>query len=241
VSDSNWHAALEILREEPEHEPGKRDEPAPEDTPPLPVTPPVPLNDALVAAEDIAQRAITRAGYELTGYVLTQRTRGSKCVIDGKTAAWLNADAAKDLLQWKRPKPAPWVDQAPPESEDEVERHMRVLANRLGIPFNSTVPHNTGFFVPGVRNAYPTAWEAIEALFELVYTSPDATVYRPGKAARASGVIVISGNVTVSGDIVAAPPLGMGPAPVGVAGERMSTPKPKAPPPAVETPQMGLF
>jgi hypothetical protein len=110
------------------------------------------------------------------------------------------------------------------------------------------IPHNAGWFVPGVANAYASAGEAIEALFELVYTAPDATVYRPGKRGRGVG-IVLTGAVNVTGDIVAASP-----APE-VTSERttMTTApltseqhanveraiKPKTAP--VETPQMGLF
>jgi hypothetical protein len=167
--------------------------PAPaDDAPPLPVLPPVPLTMVSEFAQGLAKRAATRAGYEITGYVLTQKTRGAKCIVDGRDAAWLPGEQAKELLKWKRPKqdaPPAWVDDAPPETEDEGEQALRVLANRLGIPFNAMVPHNTGFFVPGIPNAYASAGDAIEALFERIYTAPDATVYRPGKPGRASSVV----------------------------------------------------
>jgi hypothetical protein len=183
--------------------------PAPvEDAPPLPTLPPVPFDSMSDYARDLAHRANERARYTVTGYVLTEPTRGSKCVIDGRGAAWLPADEAKKLLQWKRPKqdaPPEWVDAAPPDDVDDGERALQVMANRLGIPFNSLIPHNTGFFVPGIPNAYASAGEAIEALFERIYTAPDATVYRPGKPGRAAGIIV-TGNFVCEGDVFAAPP-----------------------------------
>jgi hypothetical protein len=217
-----------------------------EDAPPLPVVPPIPLDAVGEYAQDVARRAATRAGYEVTGFVLTQKTRGDKCIVDGTDAAWIAGEQAKELLKWKRPKqkPAPWVDETPPETEDEGERALRVLANRLGIPFNSIIPHNSGFFVPGIPNAYASAGEAIEALFERIYTAPDATVYRPGKPGRAAGTmppVVITGTVDCIGEIVAAPP-----APEVTSAqalfERAAAKVAKKPAPApVETPQMSMF
>jgi hypothetical protein len=220
----------------------------PLEAPPLPVTPPVPLDERLVAAEDLAQRAITRAGYELTGYVLTHRTRGAKCIADGKTAVWLPAEQHAQLLKWKRPKqeaPPEWCDQAPPDEVDEGERTLQRTANRLGIPFNSMIPHNTGWFVPGIADAFPTAGEAIEALFELIYTSPDATVYRPGKRGRGEGCIITDGPVPPMTNAECDEHLrfltGNGPAPVGVPSTSAPKRPPKPAPAPVETPQMGLF
>jgi hypothetical protein len=177
-----------------------------EDAPPLPALPGIPLTAVGDYANDVARRAATRAGYEVTGFVLTQKTRGAKCIVDGRDAAWMPGEQAKELLKWKRPKqeaaPA-WVDCAPPDDVDDSERALQIMANRLGIPFNSMIPHNAGFFVPGVPNAYASAGEAIEALFERIYTAPDATVYRPGKPGRAAG-IVATGKVECSGEIFAA-------------------------------------
>jgi hypothetical protein len=223
----------------------------PLEAPPLPVTPPVPLDERLVAAEDLAQRAITRAGYELTGYVLTHRSRGAKCLIDGKTAVWLPPDQHAQLLAWKRPRQTnpPEGSEIPPREVSEAERAMQELAMRLGLPFNSMVPKNSGWFVPGIHKAFEHPEDAIEAFVELIYTAPDATVYRPGKPGRASG-IVITGNVVCTGEVVAAPPAPerttsdnvittSGQAQFECAAAKVKPPKP-APAP-VETPQMGLF
>jgi hypothetical protein len=219
--------------------------PPADDAPPLPVLPPIPFEALSLHAVDVAKRAHERAGYDVTGLVLTQRTRGSKCIVDDNRAAWLPADEAKKLLQWKRPKQdaAPeWAEEAPPDSDDEGERALALMANRLGIPFNSMIAHNTGWFVPGIADAFSTPGEAIEALFERIYTAPDATVYRPGKPGRASGTmppVVITGTVEFSGEIAAAPPVGMGPATVAMTSAPKKPPKP-APAP-VETPQMSMF
>jgi hypothetical protein len=225
--------------------------PPADDAPPLPVLPPIPFEALSLHAVDVAKRAHERAGYDVTGLVLTQRTRGSKCIVDDNRAAWLPADEAKKLLQWKRPKQdaAPeWAEEAPPDSDDEGERALALMANRLGIPFNSMIAHNTGWFVPGIADAFSTPGEAIEALFERIYTAPDATVYRPGKPGRASGgalpSVVITGTFECSGEIVAAPP-----APEVTSAEalfernaaKVKPPKPAPAPAPVETPQLSMF
>jgi hypothetical protein len=220
-----------------------------EDAPPLPVLPGIPLAAVGDYANDVARRAATRAGYEVTGFVLTQKTRGSKCIVDGRDAAWMPGEQAKELLKWKRPKQeaAPeWVDCAPPGDVDDGERALQRMANQLGIPFNSMIPHNTGFFVPGIADAFPTAGAAIEALFELIYTSPDATVYRPGKRGRGAGCIIVDGPVppmTVAEcDEHLRHAAGIGPAPVGVPDTRAQKKPAPAPKPApVESAQVSLF
>jgi hypothetical protein len=209
---------------------------------PAPAAPPpgVPLAKVSAYAHDVARRAHDRAGYDVTGFVLTDRTRGAKCIVDGQSAAWMPGEQAKELLKWKRPKQdaAPvWVDCAPPEDVDDGERALQRMANRLGIPFNSLIAHNTGFFVPGITEAFPSAGAAIEALFELVYTSPDATVYRPGKADRGAG----EHRIEMTREPMSAEQIDA--AIAALAPKRAPAP-PKKPAPApepVEAPQMGLF
>jgi hypothetical protein len=217
----------------------------PADAPPLPQLPGIPLDAVGDYAKGLVERAAARAGYAVTGYVLTQKTRGAKCIVDGDTAAWLTADAAKNLLAWKRPKheaPPEWVDEAPPADVSEGERALQLLATRLGIPYNTMIPHNAGWFVPGTIEAYKTAGEAIEALFERIYTAPDATVYRPGKPGRGAGLsapIVVNGDLVCSGTVTTAADLfTAAPAPVVT----KTTPKAKTAPQVAEPPaQFGLF
>jgi hypothetical protein len=176
--------------------------------PSLPKLPGIPLDAVGDYAKGLAERAAARAGYAVTGLVLTQKTRGAKCIVDGDAAAWLAADAAKSLLRWKEPKqeaapegfeeeatpdtaPPPVVIAAPaarpvltaPPSArllESTEEALGVLARELGCVWNETVPHNAGWFVPGKATAHASAMDAIKGLFASL--SNGGTIYVPKAA-----------------------------------------------------------
>jgi hypothetical protein len=142
-----------------------------------------------------ARDIIERAGYQVTGYTLTHKNRPAKCILDMANARWITLEDLQRVMEWKKPTqhaPIPAGFEPPPEDVSEGERALQQTAMRLGIGYSALIPHNTGWFIPAHQNAYASAGEAIEALFELVYTAPDATVYRPGKAARGTGAVVVA-------------------------------------------------
>ena len=179
-----------------------------------------------------ARDVIERAGYEIAGYVFTHKVRAAKCFLDMARAVWLTVEDLDRLMEWKKPKgnaPVPPGFEEPPADVTDGEIALQQTAMRLGLGFNSMIPHNAGWFVPGVSKAYKSAGEAIEALFELIYTAPDATVYRPGSAARGSAPLAEAIEIPKT------PPRETKPA---------SDPKPapkREPEPAKESAQVSLF
>jgi len=187
-----------------------------------------PLDKVTAMTNRKARDVIERAGYEVTGYVFTHKLRAAKCFLDMSRAVWLTVEDLDRLMEWKKPKgnaPVPPGFEEPPADVTEGEKALQQTAMRLGIGFNSMIPHNAGWFVPGVAKAYRSAGDAIEALFELIYAAPDATVYRPGSAPRGSAPLA---EVV---EIPKLPPREPKPA---------SEPK-RAPEPVQESPQVSLF
>lgn len=152
----------------------------------------------------------TRAGYEVTGYVLTQRARPAKCIVDMSAVRWFPdvADFMR-VMTWKDPQGpgtpeagfeeevapavvapvAPPVVQAkpvltaPPSAKllETTEAALGELARELGCFWNEAIPHNAGWFVPGKPTAYASAYDAIQGL--VASLKAGGTVYEKPAAA----------------------------------------------------------
>lgn len=146
-----------------------------------PTTNTLPPLDRIATPTNLKARSIVeRAGYNITGYVFTHRSRAAKCILDMQTARWITADDLARVMQWKRPVEKAIVPdgfEPPPEDVSEAEHAMGQLAMTMGIGYNSLIPHNTGWFVPNSQDAFPSAGDAIIALFEYIHAG--GKVYRP--------------------------------------------------------------
>ncbi|MCA7889051.1 hypothetical protein LGM58_38380 [Burkholderia contaminans] len=86
----------------------------------------------------------------------------------------------------------------------DVEEACGVLATRLGCVRNDSVPHNSGWFVPGRPVAYASAVDAIEGLLESL--KGGGTIYQPPQAATRSqhvAAVLASGEAGPSHEEVA--------------------------------------
>jgi hypothetical protein len=161
------------------------------------------------------QRLFHPGGYEITGYVLTQKISSWKAVVDVTGTRWMSPADLERLMKWKEPtgsggppgedsddessqaqvplslasapvpKRALSVEPSHPVPNDIADA-LGILAKRLGCCYNDEIPHNAGWFVPGKPIAYVSALDAIEALFESL--SSGGTIYEPTKRAEPARV-----------------------------------------------------
>ncbi|KVO15121.1 hypothetical protein [Burkholderia ubonensis] len=175
----------------------------------------LPQHAVSTVVRERAQRLFHPGGYEITGYVLTQKISSWKAVIDVTGTRSMSAADLERLMRWEEPTgsggpPERDADDGPPpvplspattavpkcalshEPSHAVPKDIAdalgVLAKRLGCCYNDSIPHNAGWFVPGKPIAYVSALDAIEALFESLRRG--GTTYEPAKRAdptRAGG------------------------------------------------------
>ncbi|CAJ4329842.1 Uncharacterised protein [Burkholderia pseudomallei] len=181
-------------------------------------------------APDVARRAAAMfhpGGYEITGYVLTQKISSWKAIVEVTGTRWMSLSDMQRLMSWKEliGSGAPPMDEPPraaaacecvddtrrehteaarpspvalaprevvaaqrlaltrPASLNvvaDVEEACGILAKRLGCVRNDSVPHNSGWFVPGRPIAYASALDAIEGLVDSLKSG--GTVYQPPQA-----------------------------------------------------------
>ncbi|WP_420213540.1 hypothetical protein ACN8ZM_40755 (plasmid) [Burkholderia aenigmatica] len=152
------------------------------------------------------KRLFHPGGYEITGYVLTQKTSSWKVVIDGTGTRSMSSADLERLMRWEEPigsgaPPEAGANDGPPPVvlshattavpkcalsvepshavPTDIADALGILARRLGCCFNDSIPHNAGWFVPGKPIAYVSAIDAIEALFKNL--SSGGTIYEPTK------------------------------------------------------------
>ncbi|HDR9131983.1 TPA: hypothetical protein QDA91_003108 [Burkholderia vietnamiensis] len=207
------------------------------------------LSDTLPSPELPSQHAVTpdvatRAaamfhpgGYEITGYVLTQKISSWKAIVDATGTRWMSLSDMQRLMSWKElmgagapPDAAETLraaaacgcgDDAPRERVEaalpspaalapreavaaqrsaltrpaslsivaDVEEACGILAKRLGCVRNDSVPHNSGWFVPGRPIAYASAVDAIEGLVESLKSG--GTLYQPPQAGPQSQDVAV--------------------------------------------------
>lgn len=87
--------------------------------------------------------------------------------------------------------PARPILAAPPSMRliDSAEDALGALAMDLGCVWNDSVPHNSGWFVPGKPTAHASALDAIKALF--VSLKSGGTVYMP-KSRTDEGALIVA-------------------------------------------------
>ncbi|RQR09926.1 hypothetical protein [Burkholderia stagnalis] len=208
---------------------------------PSDTTPPAELSSHAVTAE-VATRAAAMfhpGGYEITGYVLTQKISSWKAIVDVTGTRSMSLSDMQRLMIWKEPvgsgaPPDEEITRATPGREDgedaprehieavppspaapiprgvlaiqrpalaqpaslnmiaDVEEACGILARRLGCVHNDSVPHNSGWFVPGRPVAYASAVDAIEGLVESLKSG--GTVYQPPQAALPQHVAAVFAN-----------------------------------------------
>ncbi|NIF40096.1 hypothetical protein F3J14_04105 [Burkholderia sp. Tr-862] len=177
-------------------------------------------DEASLQAEDLAlpqhavsckvrertERLFHPGGYEITGYVLTQKTSSWKVVVDVTGTRSMSLADLERLMRWEEPigsggpPEGGAVDGPPPVAlslattavpkcvlsvepshavPNDIADALGILAKRLGCCFNDSIPHNAGWFVPGKQIAYVSALDAIEALFKNLKSG--GTIYEPTK------------------------------------------------------------
>lgn len=148
-----------------------------------------------------AARMFHPGGYEITGYVLTNKISSWKAVVDQTGVRWMSLADMMRLMEWKTltgsgappengldlpeaaavpPPPvakAALVTPASHEPLTDAEKAVSVLAERLGCVRNDEIPHNAGWFVPGNQVAYASPVDAIEALVK--HLKQGGAVYQP--------------------------------------------------------------
>ncbi|KVD92941.1 hypothetical protein WS63_07860 [Burkholderia stagnalis] len=160
------------------------------------------------------QRLLHPGGYEITGYVLTQKISSWKAVVDVTGTRWMSSADLERLMRWKEPTgsgvppgvgsddesspvPLPPLASMPVPKRalsvepshsmpNDIADAFGILAKRLGCCYNDSIPHNAGWFVPGKPIAYVSALDAIEALFESLRSG--GTIYEPTKRAEPARV-----------------------------------------------------
>jgi hypothetical protein len=191
----------------------------------VPPTESGPLPQHAVTAEVRAQteRMFEPGGYEITGYILTQRISSWKALVDVTGVRRMGAADLARLMNWQEPAgtadapegagpdvlpqaiSSPAI-QAPAvarpvltrprshEAFDHVEQAYGELATRLGCVYNDTIAHNAGWFVPGKPTAYASPLDAIEGLVGSLRSG--GTVYEPRQKPMGSPNFAANGSMS---------------------------------------------
>lgn len=185
------------------------------------------------------QSIVERAGYEVTGFVLTHRSRPAKAIVDSADAVrWIASEDVARLMLLKEPlttTATPEGFEPPPEEVLEGDPAISELAMRLGCGYNASIPHNTGWFVPLQKDAYPTATDAVIALFTHIRNGGE--VFAPTIATRSKSKSSIARTPSDSAGSDALAPLGATPMPLSPDIELKKLAAQAEPAPA----QAGLF
>ena len=175
------------------------------------------LPQASVSADTLALagRIITRGGFEITGYVLTNRVSHRKAIADVCGVRWMSPEDMLRVMNWEATvdsgaPPAGWdggedipVAVAPPRQpgakrptlssapahgmHEDVAEALCALAADLGCHYNDLIPHNAGWFVPGKPTAFVSPYDAIKGLVAHLQKRVDATVVAgPSQSAQNS-------------------------------------------------------
>lgn len=149
-----------------------------------------------------------RAGYRVTGFVLTHHALPKTCIVNFSKVRWflnhadfmrvmngkepIEPEVAEEGFMVEMPEAAPAplaaVTVAKPSIAapatramiESVEEAIGELAKGLGCHHNTMIPHNSGWFVPGKANAYASAFDAVTGLFASL--SAGGTVHKPAAA-----------------------------------------------------------